>query len=264
MSAMVLLRNKAAFTAKPARASRTPLRVQAAATNVQEARTWINTWRSQQASAAAALNRTAPWFPGTMAPAYLDGSLPGDFGFDPLRLGEDPAKLSWYVQAELVHARFAMLAAAGILGPELFSSIGIQWGGAGVAWYDAGKFQYFAPTSTLLAIQFLLFAWVEIRRYQDMVKPGSANVDPVFSSNKLPDGNTPGYPGGIFDPFGWSKGDFSTLKLKEIKNGRLAMLAFVGFTAQHFTTGTTPLSNLGTHLADPWNSTVWSNDIARL
>lgn len=35
-----------------------------------------------------------------------------------------------------------------------------------------------------------------------MVNPGSANVDPAFPTNKLPEGNTPGYPGGIFDPFG--------------------------------------------------------------
>lgn len=37
---------------------------------------------------------------------------------------------------------------------------------------------------------------------QDFLKPGSANQDPIFTNNKLPDGNTPGYPGGIFDPFG--------------------------------------------------------------
>ena len=71
-------------------------------------------------------------------------------------------------------------------------------------------------------------------RYQDIVKPGSANVDPVFSSNTLPSDNTPGYPGGIFDPFGWSKGDLESLKLKEIKNGRLAMFATLGFYAQVF------------------------------
>ncbi len=42
-----------------------------------------------------------------------------------------------------------------------------------------------------------------------------------------------GYPGGIFDPFGWSKSaDLKALKTKEIKNGRLAMLAFAGFAAQ--------------------------------
>ncbi|GMP82351.1 hypothetical protein CsSME_00036693 [Camellia sinensis var. sinensis] len=27
------------------------------------------------------------WFPGSVPPPWLDGSLPGDFGFDPLGLG---------------------------------------------------------------------------------------------------------------------------------------------------------------------------------
>lgn len=40
------------------------------------------------------------------------------------------------------------------------------------------------------------------------------------------DGNEPGYPGGIFDPLGYAKGDLASLKLKEIKNARLAMLAY--------------------------------------
>ena len=31
-----------------------------------------------------------------------------------------------------------------------------------------------------------------------------------------------------FDPLGYSKGDFAGLKQKEIKNGRLAMMAFLG------------------------------------
>lgn len=68
-------------------------------------------------------------------------------------------------------------------------------------------------------------------RLMDIRKPGSANQDPIFTNNKLPDGEV-GYPGGIFDPLGYSKGDLSTYKVKEIKNGRLAMLAFAGFVAQ--------------------------------
>ena len=35
------------------------------------------------------------WFPGNKAPDYLDGSMPGDFGFDPLGLGSDPNTLRW-------------------------------------------------------------------------------------------------------------------------------------------------------------------------
>ena len=37
-------------------------------------------------------------------------SMPGDFGFDPLGLGKDPAAIKWYREAELIHGRLAMLA----------------------------------------------------------------------------------------------------------------------------------------------------------
>jgi hypothetical protein len=30
------------------------------------------------------------WLPGSDAPAHLTGTLPGDFGFDPLSLGKFP------------------------------------------------------------------------------------------------------------------------------------------------------------------------------
>lgn len=43
----------------------------------------------------AAQNARPSWFPGTPFPAHLDGSLPGDHGFDPCGLGTDPAKLKW-------------------------------------------------------------------------------------------------------------------------------------------------------------------------
>lgn len=45
--------------------------------------------------------------------------LAGDFGFDPLGLGKDPAALRWYQQAELVHGRTAMAAVAGIIIPSV-------------------------------------------------------------------------------------------------------------------------------------------------
>ncbi|TVU67045.1 hypothetical protein FQP81_21195, partial [Pseudoalteromonas distincta] len=65
------------------------------------------------------------WLPGLASPGYLNGSLPGDNGFDPLGLAEDPENLKWFVQAELVNGRWAMLGVAGMLLPEVFTSLGI-------------------------------------------------------------------------------------------------------------------------------------------
>jgi len=171
--------------------------------------------------------REAMWNPGREAPTYLDGSLPADYGFDPLALGEDPEDLKWYVQAELVHARFAMLGMAGIMGPLAATKVGISWPGAGVPWYKAGEYEYFAPAGVLFVVQMLFMGWAEARRYNDIKTPGSMSVDPLFTDNKLPDGSV-GYPGGVFDPFGYaSSPDLDKLKAKELANGRLAMVAIL-------------------------------------
>ncbi|RDX78749.1 Pollen receptor-like kinase 3, partial [Mucuna pruriens] len=191
------------------------------------------------------------WFPGSSPPDWLDGSLPGDFGFDPLGLGSDPELLKWFAQAELMHARWAMLAVLGILVPELLEKIGYV---ENFNWYDAGAREYFTDSTTLFVVQMGLMGWVEGRRWADLINPGCVDIEPKLPHITKPKPDV-GYPGGLwFDPMMWGRGSpepVMVLRTKEIKNGRLAMLAFVGFWFQAIYTGEGPIENLMAHIADP-------------
>ncbi|KAL2924483.1 Chlorophyll a-b binding protein P4 chloroplastic [Bienertia sinuspersici] len=118
-------------------------------------------------------------------------------------------------------------------------------------WYDAGKEEYFASSSTLFVIEFILFHYVEIRRWQDIKNPGSVNQDPSFKQYSLPP-NEVGYRGGILNPLNFAP----EAKEKELANGRLAMLAFLEFIVQHNVTKQGPFDNLLQHLSDPWHNTI--------
>jgi|TARA_B110000003_G_scaffold89448_1_gene91521 hypothetical protein len=196
------------------------------------------------------------WMPGATAPAHLKNELPGDYGFDPLELGKDPEDLKWYVQAELQHGRWAMLGVAGAAAPEILTNMGIS---NLPNWHEAPLYDgYFTDATTLFWVQMLMMNWAEVRRWQDIRKPGSVSEDPTpFSNAKLPAGVV-GYPGGIFDPLGYAKGDLKTLKAKEIANGRLAMVAFAGIMVQYDHTGVGPVANLVSHMADPAHNNVFA------
>ena len=221
------------------------------------------------ACSAAAGGKRKSWYPGVVGPAYLEGKV-GDYGWDPLGLGKDPVAFNWYRQAELQHARWAMLGCFGVLVqenvyPDMF-------------WYNAALPENLPGTpylpdgvnlAALLGIQFLLMHYVEVRRWQDYKQPGSVNQDPIFKDYSVPNVEV-GYPGGgFFDPLGFARdslqgrpgtsASFKTLQLKELKNGRLAMVAFDGFTLQAQVTGKNPQQNLVDHFADPENQTIVQN-----
>jgi len=83
-------------------------------------------------------------------------------------IATDPHLKTPYIKSPTHHKRTTHKTGAG--GPA-----------AQIPWYDHAKFEYYAPIRALFGVQMLLFAWVEMRRLQDIRNPGSAGQDPIFS-----------------------------------------------------------------------------------
>ncbi|VAH93817.1 unnamed protein product [Triticum turgidum subsp. durum] len=139
-------------------------------------------------------------------PEYLNGEVPGDYGYDPFGLGKKPEDFAKYQAFELIHARWAMLGAAGFIIPEALNKFGANCGPEAV-WFKTGAL--------------------------------------------LLDGNTLNYLGLATDP-----DQAALLKVKEIKNGRLAMFSMLGFFIQAYVTGEGPFENLCAHLSDPFGNNL--------
>jgi light-harvesting complex II chlorophyll a/b binding protein 5 len=201
-------------------------------------------------------------------PAYLNGSLAGDYGYDPLGLGKDPAQVEQYRAYELLHARWAMLAAAGIIIPEGLQANGASikggtWFETGAEMLNGGTLDYFAvpwavvgnplPLVAVIAIEVVLMGAVEKFR-KDGTGPAGYSPGVGKFDESIFNGLDNLYPGGPFDPLGLADDPevFAELKVKEIKNGRLAMVSVLGFSVQSFVTGAGPYENWSHHVSDPF------------
>ena len=90
---------------------------------------------------------------------YLDGTLPGDFGFDPLAMSDPEGaggfvNPQWLAYSEVIHGRWAMLGVAGIVAPEILGGMGIIPESTGLVWFTSGAippqgtFDYWASPMT--------------------------------------------------------------------------------------------------------------------
>jgi light-harvesting complex II chlorophyll a/b binding protein 5 len=161
-----------------------------------------------------------------------DKTLAGDWGFDPLGLADEPKKLAWYREAEVKHARLAMLAAAGWPLSEKLNAGGLlDQGGRVPSLLNGGLAQWeIAPT---LAVAVFAASVLEKKSVDERAAKGLKFNE--YSKSELPGDLS-------FDPLGLAPEDpaeFREMQEKELAHARLGMIAAAGFLAQEAVTKAT-------------------------
>ncbi len=194
------------------------------------------------------------------SPDTLDGSLPGDVGFDPIGFSTAPfasfnnplyvegnfmSDLEWLREAELAHGRIAQLAVVGFIWPGLFGTFpgSDEFGGVD-AYSELNPFKAITTVPESALYQIVAgAAWFE---YQRVIRIKEQGKDRVLGDIGI------GYPGG-WNPLNlnYTPEQYAEKQLQEIKHCRLAMIAAFGLICQAVNSGTDVVSQLSPAFAAP-------------
>ena len=218
---------------------------------------------------------------------YLTGEYPDTYGWDAAGLAADPTTFAAYREAELITARWAMLGTLGCMTPELLAKYaGVQvdepvWFKAGAELFPEGSLDYLDCSNLMHTQPILALTPETLAKYSNVGEPVPFLVDAQVYQEGGPNyfGNhslihakstlailacqvllmraVEAYRANqAFDPMGLADvtDTFAGLQVKEIGNGRLAMLSMLGYYFQAIVTSEGPVENWAAHVADPFGA----------